>query len=190
MLSRGIFHAVTDDDLKRIRSTKDGPKRRELVLEWDEIWPEEFRCSTDKSWRFISVALSYQPGPCGGRPDEYRKRRSSDGHEIVLGLGKDMFHGKSLHKPNFHVIGLVPNEWLPDIVNSLESLDEARYRELYFSAEVQSEFACRCFIENHGIDPTEDQWCDYSWTWLQRIRVLFRKALVSGRSLVFSATNC
>jgi hypothetical protein len=173
-----MFHAITDEDLKQMRRTKDGPLRRDLIREWDERWPEEWRCSTDKAWKFISIALAFQPGPGGGRP------------EIGLGLGGDIFYGKSLHRANFYVIGLVPSAWLPAIVKALEDIDEQKYRGLYFSPEAQGDFAARCFGEVHGIDPTEERWCKYSWTWLQRIRALFRKAMEAGRHLVFSADNC
>lgn len=179
MLTRGMFHAVTDDDLKQLRRTKDGPLRRDLiVLDWDERWPEEWRCSTDKAWKFIFVALAFQPGPSGGRP------------EIGLGLGGDMFYGKSLHRANFYVIGLVPNAWLSDIVSALDAIDEEKYRALFYSPQAQADFAGRCFKEVHGIDVTEDRWCTYSWQWLLKVRELFRKAVESGRSVVFSAENC
>jgi hypothetical protein len=178
MLSRGIFHAVTRDDLKQLRRTKDGPARRNLILQWDEEWPDEWRCSTDKAWKLISVALAFQAGPSEGGP------------EVGLGLGIDMFYGNCLHRADFYVIGHVPVDWLPEIVNSLEAIDEERYRDLYFSPEVQGDFVGRCFRNVHGIDTTEDRWREYSWKWLEKIKVIFRKARDDGRVLVFSADNC
>jgi len=178
MLTRGMFHAVTSDELQQLRRTKDGPMRRNLLMEWDEIWPEEWRCSTDKAWKLICVALAFQPGPSGDRP------------EIGLGLGADMFYGKTLHKANFFVMGHIPREWLPEIVNALKAIDRQKYHDLYFSTEAQAHFAGCCFLQVHGIDASEDRWCQYSWNWLDKIRVLFCNALDGKRSLVFSAENC
>ncbi len=179
MLTRGEFHAVTAEDLKQLRRTKDGPQRRDLIeMDWGERWPEKWRCSTDKAWKFLHVVFAHQPGPSGGRA------------HYGLGLGGDMFYGQSLHRANFYVIGLVPNEWLPDILRYLNSLDEQHYRELYFSTDVQRAFAHRRFQEDHGIDTTETRWCDYTWGWLQTMRELFSRSADAGRSLVFSAENC
>ncbi|HZZ80239.1 MAG TPA: DUF1877 family protein [Gemmataceae bacterium] len=178
MLTRGIFHAITDDDLKELRRTKDGPKRRKLVQEWDERWPLEWRCSTDKAWKFLYIALAFQKGPAGGRP------------EIGQGLGADMFYGKNLHRANFYVIGHVPHAWLPEIVSFLDGLDVAIYHGLYFSPEAQGRFAACCFPQVHGINATEERWVEYTWNWLQTIRDLFRRALDGKRSLIFNAHNC
>lgn len=177
MLSQGKFHAVTSDDLRELRRTKDGPLRRQLITEWDERWPEEWRCSTDKAWRFIYVALAFQPGPGGG------------GSDIGYGLGADLFFGRSLHRPNFYVIGHVPADWLPQMVGALGAIGEQEYRELFFAPEPQGLFRDICFKQNHGIDPTEDRWRVYSWGWFQTIRELYARALAGGRSLVFSAEN-
>jgi hypothetical protein len=177
MLTRGVFHAVTDDDLKQLRRTKDGPKRRDLIEQWDERWPKEWRCDTDKSWKFLVAVLAGKPGPT----------RSA---EFGFGLGSDMFYGQSLHRPNFYVIALVPNEWLIDIVNSLDAIDEERYWVLFHSRGTQSSFSCFSFQVTHGIDTTDDRWRTYSWKWLKKIRSFLRKALKAKRSVVFSAENC
>jgi hypothetical protein len=178
MLTRGMFHAVTAQDLRELRRAKDGPQRRQLIQEWDERWPDEWRCSTDKSWKFISIALSFQEGAA--------KRNPQSG----LGLGFDLFYEKRLHRAEFYLITLISHEWLVEIVPALEAFDELSYRNLYHSEQVQAEFESHRFRANHGIDPADDQRREYSWRWLQRIRDLLRKALDGGRSAIFSAENC
>ena len=101
-----------------------------------------------------------------------------------------MFYGKSLHRPNFYVIGLVPWEWLLSIRESLTALDEGAFKAIYFSAALQTAFNIRRFYQLHEIDPTEDPWRQYSWLWLQRIRDLLCRAADERRSLVFTAENC
>ena len=178
MLTRGVFHAVTSDDLKQLRRTKDGPARRRLVRDWFEQMPEEWRAETDKAWKFLFITLAFQAGPSGGNA------------EIGQGLGADLFYGKSLHRANFYVIGHVLADWLPFTADALDAIDENKFRELYFSHQVQDRFAHVCFQINHGIDPTEDRWREYAWSWLQKIRALLAKAKDDGRSLVFHADNC
>jgi hypothetical protein len=175
MLTRGLYLAITDDDLKTLRRTKDGPERRQLLMVWEEEWPDQWWCSTDKSWKILSRVLGYLPGPGEHRP------------EIGLGLGHDMFYGKSIHRPHFYVVGLIKNDWLPSMVDTLDTLDDQSFRNLYFSIPADWR---RYFSEYHHVDLLAEGRCEGYWFWLQKIRRFFKNAAATDRHVIFTAFNC
>ena len=177
MLSRGLYLAIEPDDIKTLRRTKGDVARRNLVAEWEETWPSDWSCDTDKAWKLISRALGHFPGPAG------------ENEHVGLGLGYDMFYAKTLHRAQFYIIGLVSNDWITAVCETTRRIDSAEFREAYFSREVIQDFEPAVFKEVHGFDPIDEERCSYAWHWFDNIQVFFERVNSTDRSVVFTAEN-
>lgn len=164
MLTRGLFFALTDAELKQLRHAKGDPTRRALVALWEEEWQTEWLCETDKAWRYIQYTIG----------KNYLLSRNPP-------LAIDLFFGKSLHRAHFYIIGLHEHGKMQSLIEEINQIDETRFHQLFNDRITQARWM-RVFGE-----PLDTTRVTYVWHWLAKIQEFFNRCFVARRHIIFTA---
>lgn len=165
MAGRGLYFALTEPELKTLRRAKGDPARRAVIADFEERWPHEWLCETDKAWPHIaSVLRGHLLNPRDHPPPI------------------ELFFCKSLHKAHFYVMQLFDLKQLAAVIHLLKPVDEKLFRAL-FADEIG-----RMKEGLGGIDPFLDlNKVDYAWHWLAKIKGFLPRALEAKRPVIFTA---
>lgn len=157
-LSRGLFVAVTREELRQLRRRSRDAERRTFVRELEERWSPEWTCGTDKAWRFLWLLLD---DPRTSAPKV------------------DLFFEKSLHRAQFHVLTLLDGVALDRAARALSDIDGAEVRARFetWSAAELHRYLGEVFVPE----------ASYLVHWYERIRAFIPRASRAGRPVLFDA---
>jgi hypothetical protein len=162
MSQRGVYFAITDPDVKMLRSAQ--TDRDLLTVIQDEIeerWDEAWLFQTDKAWAGLHRCLT------DGRLEF--TNGSYPLNACVLG-------GEQLHQGDDYIVSLLTNDKVRDVATALGQIDPEWLRARYFAIAP----------ENYGSPLTEE---DFEYTLnngFVGLAEFFRRAAEAGRATVFT----
>lgn len=160
MACRGVFFALTDTQLARVKSASDD-ELMEAVEEIEEAWDEDNLVECDKAWDAMHRCLSDGTlDPDGG----------------TYPLNRCVLGGESLHQGDDYIVCLVTPQEVHEVAAALMPLTEEWFRDRYFTL-VPKDYA-----PNYGEEDFQ-----YTWDWFQAVRDLCRKAAEQVKSVAFTA---
>lgn len=160
MGSRGVFFALDEDEVAALLAAEDDDARADVLGDVEEAWDADWLAECDKSWDAMHRAL----GDGTLVPVEGEDVLG----QVVLGAG-------SLMDDEDAWVSLVPAADVPAIARALDALDEATFAARYRS-RVPPDYAPEFGDEDLA----------YTWSWLQQVRDLYRKAAQRQRAVVFT----
>lgn len=161
----GVHFALTAEDASALEALEDEQERLAFLQEELEerylAEPKTYAAESDKSWDAMHRTLSDgQLSWDGG---------SFPLNHVVLG-------GKLLYSEDDYIMSLKTTEQVQAISAALESLTEVQFRERYDRIDEQS---------YDGEVGGED--FEYTWSWFQGVRSLYKRAAAEGRVVLFTA---
>lgn len=161
----GVHFALTADDVAVLEKLEDEERRLEyLQEELEERYlaePKTYAAESDKSWDAMHRALS--DGQLSWNGGAYP-------------LNHAVLAGRLLYPQDDYIMSLKTPEQVQAIAAALESLTEAQFRERYDKIDRKS---------YDGELGNED--FEYTWSWLQGVRDLYKVAAAEGRFVLFTA---
>jgi hypothetical protein len=161
----GVHFALTDSEVKKIKSMDDEQDRLEyLTEEIEEQYLEgdkEFAGESDKAWDAMHRALS--DGELTWDGGKYPC------NHVVLG-------GELLYTDDDYIMSLKNPSQVRDIFNAIEKIDIDDFRNKYFKIDP----------EDYGFELTEEDF-EYTWDWFQNVRQLYKRAADNNRFVLFTA---
>ncbi len=166
MACRGVFFALTVEELSALNAAASDQARLEIVQEeienkWDVANLQE----VDKAWEAIHRILSQQSPEVEGISNDYGS----------FLLNQVIFGSKQLYSESDYLINLNEPDEVNAIADAIESLDEKWFRE---------QFKRYCSGAYPYAGSEEDE--DYSWGWFQSVRDFYVKQRGSGRPVIFT----
>jgi hypothetical protein len=161
MASRGVHFAITSENLARLLHAPNDTELVEIIGEIEKLWDKEHLAESDKAWDAIHRCLTdgsllYENG------------------EYPLNLA--ICGGRQLYRGDDYTVALVTPEQVKDVAAAIVPLSEIWLRERYFSLLKP---------DDYDGEIGEDDF-EYTWSWFQLIRDLFRAAAASGPAVVFT----
>ena len=157
----GVHFAVKAGQLKRLLAAKDDEHVSEVIEEIEEAWDEDLLAESDKAWDAIHRCLT-------------DGSLHYEGGEYPLNLA--ICGGRQLMRGEDYTVSLVLPEQVKDVARALEPIDEAWLRERYFSLLKPGDYDGPIGEEDFG----------YTWTNLEGVRDLYRKAASKGLAVIFT----
>jgi hypothetical protein len=161
----GVHFALTAEDVAALEALEDDQERLAFLQEeLEERYLNEqksYAAESDKSWDAMHRALS-------------------DGQLSWTGgaypLNHTVLAGKLLYSEDDYIMSLKTPEQVQAIAAALEGLTEAQFRERYNN------------IDRKSYDgEVGDEDFEYTWSWLQGVRGLYKTAAAEGRFVLFTA---
>jgi hypothetical protein len=167
MSCRGIYFALTKDQAASLlRLQNDQDRLAYIQEEMEGVWEEEWLLEVDKAWDAIHRCLTDGSLKCRGR----------DVLELFV-LG-----GQQLHSGSAYIISYVTPEQVSSVAIAANDITEETFRGKYFdlpSAKVG-------FFGSRYAGPVSQEDFEYSWSYFQDARNLYRKAANAQRSMLFT----
>ncbi len=160
MACRGVYFAISDEELKRLLNAKDDEQR--LSIFQDEIeqkWDEEWLYEMDKSWDALHRCLA--DGSLG--MDNDPKPLSL----CVLG-------GRQLYSGDDYIISLKTTLEVTDLARALSSISQQDLLKRYFA-----------IAPDYAMDLNEQDF-QYTWDYFSGLPEFLAKAASAGRHVVFT----
>ena len=161
MAARGVHFAITSDQLASLLAASNDDELMEVIEQIEEAWEKEYLAESDKAWDAIHRCLT--DGSLFYVSGEYPL------NHVICG-------GRQLHQGDEYTVSLVTPEQVGDVSRAIDPLTEDWMRERYFS-----------LLKRDSYDgEIGDEDFDYTWTWFENVRDLYRKAAASGRAVIFT----
>jgi hypothetical protein len=161
MGARGVHFAVTSDQLARLLAASDDDGLMEVIEQVEDAWDKDYLAESDKAWEAIHRCLT--DGSLLYESGEYPL------NHVICG-------GRQLYQGEEYTVSLVMPEQVRDVSNALDPLTEQWMRERYFS-----------LLKPGGYEgEIGDEDFQYTWTWFENVRDLYRKAAAGGRAVIFT----
>jgi hypothetical protein len=163
MACRGVFFALSSAQKEHLLALDSDEKRLEYIQEEiEEAWDEAHLLQTDKAWDAIHRCITDRTLTVG--------RSSSPLGKLILG-------GIQLYSdPQRYIINLTESSELPEISTALKTVTKewlrARYNQLRSTDCPQESIS-------------EQDW-EYTWDWFSDIPDFVGRAVLEGRSIVFT----
>jgi hypothetical protein len=161
----GVHFALTDTEVKKLKSLSDEQDRLEyLTEEIEEQYLEsdkEFAAESDKSWDAMHRALA--DGELTWDGGEYPL------NHVVLA-------GELLYTNDDYIMSLKTSSQVIDIANAIRDLSEVDFRKKYYSINQ----------DDYGFDLSEEDF-GFTWDWFQNVRQLYARAAAENRFVLFTA---
>jgi Domain of unknown function (DUF1877) len=161
MAARGVHFAVTSEQLARLLAASDDDELMEVIEQVEDAWDKDYLAESDKAWEAIHRCLT--DGSLLYESGEYPL------NHVICG-------GRQLHRGEEYTISLVTPEQVRDVSNALDPLSEHWMRERYFSLLKPDSYGGKIGDEDF----------QYTWTWFENVRDLYRKAAAGGRAVIFT----
>jgi hypothetical protein len=162
MACRGVYFALIQHDVDRLRTASSDAKRLEIVQEEiEQAWDEEWLCQVDKAWDAIHRSLT----------DGSLKPRGGSAPLNLCVLG-----GESLYAADNYLMHLLNPTQVRDVADAIAEWDEAKLRAGY----------ARIVERDYGVSKSEEDF-QYTWDWFSEVRQFFRKSADAGRWVIFTA---
>ena len=167
MPCRGVYFALTEDDVKKLMAADGHAAVKEIIQEhieerWDENWLQE----TDKAWDAMHRCLTDGTLVCKGKTV----------------LEKCVLGGKQLHQGSEYIISFLTPVEVNEVSETLKPIEQAWFREKYFG--LRKRFLWFDLTEYDG--PIDEDDFEYTWSYFEQTRKLFEKASRAGRAVIFT----
>jgi hypothetical protein len=164
-MGSGLHFAITDEQLKRLRAAAGNPDAiLALVAELEEAWDAPWLAETENSWDAMHRAFS-------------DGELTYEGGQKHAPLGLVVLGGESLVELDDETVVLLDAPGVVAAAKALEVLTRADFRERYFRL-------CQDYAPEFGEDDFE-----LTWSNVEEVRTLFRKAAQAGRAVLFSVSS-
>ena len=161
MAARGVHFAITSGQLAGVLAASNDDDLMKVIDQIEDAWEKEYLAESDKAWDAIHRCLT--DGSLLYESGEYPL------NHVICG-------GRQLHRGEEYTVSLVTPEQVKDVSAAIDPLTEDWMRERYFSLLKPDSY--------DGDIGAED--FDYTWTWFENVRDLYRKAAASGRAVIFT----
>jgi len=157
----GVHFALTVEQFKQLTSAWTWKTRRKIIEEIEQQWDRQFLAQSDKAWDAMHRCLSDGTlKPAGGRDP----------------LPKAVLGGKNLQVGSNYIASLVTPAEVLEVANALNDISEDWLRERYAALD-SSDYA----------GPWNEDDFEYTWSYFEGVRELFRRAADDGRAVLFTA---
>jgi hypothetical protein len=160
MSTRGVFFAITPQQAARLQATRDDDSLMSLLDEIEEAWDADNLAECDKAWDAMHRLLTDGNLAFGNGPEPLR--------HCVLGPAQ-------LHRGENYIASLVAPAKVKDISAALSGITKPAFDDRYRSIVPPT------YAPEYG---DEDR--DYTWSWFQAVRDLYRKAAERNRFVLFT----
>jgi hypothetical protein len=160
MACRGVFFAITQEQDAALRAAPDDDALMELVEELEEAWDGDNLAECDKAWDAMHRLLTDGALEFGNGPEPLC--------HCVLGPNQ-------LHEDDDYIVSLVSPDKVKEVAAALATMEKSWFDERYRT------IVPRDYAPEYG---DEDR--DYTWTWFERARELYRRAAERDRSVLFT----
>jgi hypothetical protein len=161
MPCRGVHFAITLDQLASVLAASNDGDLMKVIERIEVPWDKEYLAESDKAWDAIHRCLT--DGSLLYESGEHPL------NHVICG-------GRQLHHGEDYTVSLVTPEQVKDVSTAIDPLAEHWMRERYFSLLKP---------ESHYGEVGEEDF-EYTWTWFENIRDLYRKAAAGGRAVIFT----
>jgi len=161
MGARGVHFAVTSEQLARLLAASDDDGLMEVIEQIEDAWDKDYLAESDKAWEAIHRCLT--DGSLLYESGEYPL------NHVICG-------GRQLHQGEEYTVSLVMPEQVRDVSAAIDPLTEQWMRERYFSLLKPDSYDGKIGDEDF----------QYTWTWFENVRDLYRKAAAGGRAVIFT----
>src|SRR5215472_6797860 len=162
MPCRGVHFAITSDQLGSVLAASNDDDLMKVIERIETGWDEENLAESDKAWDAIHRCLT----------DDV----SGEGSDGEYPLNHVICGGRPLHRGEEYIVSLVTPEQVREVSTAIDPVAEHWMRERYFSLLKP---------DRHDGEVNEADF-QYTWTWFENIRDLYRKAAGSGRAVIFT----
>jgi hypothetical protein len=164
---RGVYFALTEDDVKKLMGADNDAHVKEVIQEdieqrWDKDWLQE----TDKAWDAMHRCLTDGTLTCEGK---------SILEKCVLG-------GKQLHQGGEYIVSFLTPGEVKDVSEALKPISQDWFRKKCFS--LKKKFLWFDMTDYEG--PMGEDDYGYTWSYFEETRKFFQKASEAGRAVVFT----
>jgi len=163
MACRGVFFALSSEQKEHLLALDSDEKRLDYIQEEiEEVWDEEHLLETDKAWDAIHRCLT---------DGTLSAARSS------TPLGKLILGGIQLYSdPQSYIVNFTDSHELPEISIALKAITKEWLKTRYDHLGV-TDYPQECI--------SEQDW-EYTWDWFSGIPDFVDRAVLEGRSLLFT----
>ena len=162
MPCRGVHFAITSEQLGSVLAASNDDDLMKVIERIETAWDEENLAQSDKAWDAIHRCLT----------DDV----SGEGSDGEYPLNHVICGGRPLHRGEEYIVSLVTPEQVREVSTAIDPVAEHWMRERYFSLLKPDR-------HDGEVDEVDFQ---YTWTWFENIRDLYRKAAGSGRAVIFT----
>lgn len=167
MACRGVFFAMTEDEVACLRSQPSERDRLDYLVEHIEesyfADHEEYLAESDKAWDAMHRCLA--DGELTWDGGDYPL------NHVVLA-------GELLYTKPDYIMSLKSPEQVRKIAAALPAVAESEFRRRYFAIDPES-YGC----------PVDETDFGYTWEWFQNVRRLYGLAAAEGRHVLFTASQ-
>jgi hypothetical protein len=159
MANRGVHFALTNSQTQALLAAQNDDELISIIEEIEDEWNEEYLAQSDKAWDAIHRCLT-------------------DGSLLYESGQYPLSHcicgGQQLHSGEDYTVSFVSATQVKDVEVALSQIIEHWMREQYFN------------IPQNEYGMLSDDDFQYTWTWFQEVRQLFKKASINGRAVIFT----
>ena len=160
MACRGVHFAITVEQAEALSAAAGDEALMGLIEEIEEVWDTENLAESDKAWDAMHRCLTDGQLEYGNGPYPLS--------HCILGP-------RQLHERDDYIVSLVSPQEVADVAKALEKLSPGWFRDQYLNV------VPRDYAAEYGPEDLE-----YTWSWFQGVRDLYRKAAGSGRAIIFT----
>jgi len=160
MACLGVHFAITHEQANRLLAADGDEALMVLIEEIEKTWDADNLAESDKAWDAMHRCLTDGRLEYGNGPYPWSY--------CVLGP-------RQLHEGDGYIVSLVSPEEVKAVAESLESITAEWFRDRY-ARVVPKDYA-----PEYGSEDLE-----YTWSWFQNVRELYRKAAARGRAVIFT----
>jgi len=161
MTARGVHFAITSEQQTKLLVASNDDDLMEIIEQIEEAWDKDHLAESDKAWDAIHRCLT--DGSLLYESGEYPL------NHVICG-GRQLLQGED------YVVSLVTPDQVRDVSAALAPLTEDWMRARYFSLLKPDSYDGKIGDEDF----------DYTWTWFENVRDLYREAAASGRAVIFT----
>jgi hypothetical protein len=159
MANRGVHFALTNSQTQALLAAQNDDELISVIEEIEEEWNEEYLAQSDKAWDAIHRCLT-------------------DGSLLYENGQYPLSHcicgGQQLYSGEDYTVSFVSATQVKDVEVALSQIIEHWMQEQYFNIP-QNEY---------GVLSDDD--FQYTWTWFQEVRQLYKKASINDRAVIFT----
>jgi len=160
MANLGVFFAIEEDEVLRLKSASDDDELKEIIEEIETEWDEEWIYETDKAWYAMHHALSV----------------SLDAGDKALDAA--VLGGMDLNETDDYYVILKTPAQCAAIAQALSPIGEAEFRAGFNKID-SSDYSF----------PLTDMDFDYTWGWFEGLADYYKKVALAGRSVIFTLST-
>jgi Domain of unknown function (DUF1877) len=161
MACRGLFIAITDEELEELQTIEDEDERVEFttaVLE-ERYFGTPNACETDKAWDAMHRCFN----------DTAQVFDASAPLNVTVLGGQPLSAG-----PNYIIVAKTPLQ-VRAVAEALDGIDQSEFRARYSRID-----------QDQYEHPLSDEDFEYTWQWFEDVRRFYQHVATTGRPVLFA----